>query len=80
MPEYRNLRFTEIRPGIGLATLDRPDKLNALTFEMFGELRTLCADLDVETPLRALILTGAGRRAEAKSLPRPCAASPCAPP
>jgi enoyl-CoA hydratase/carnithine racemase len=76
MPEYRNLRFTEIRPGIGLATLDRPEKLNALTFEMFGELRRLCADLDVETPLRALILTGAGRGfcagldlAEAATLP-----------
>ena len=61
MTEYHTLSFTEVRPGTGLVTLNRPDKLNALSFEMFAELRALCAELDVEHPLRALVLTGAGR-------------------
>jgi enoyl-CoA hydratase/carnithine racemase len=49
------------RPGVVLATLNRPDKLNALTFEMFGRLRVLCDELAGDPDARVLVLTGAGR-------------------
>ncbi|MGE5176295.1 MAG: enoyl-CoA hydratase family protein [Hyphomicrobiales bacterium] len=50
-------------PGTGVATitLNRPDRLNALTFEVYGELRDAFEALDTEPGVRAIVLTGAGR-------------------
>jgi len=46
--------------GVALITLDRPDRLNALTFEIYGELADTFASLD--TPeVRAVVITGKGR-------------------
>lgn len=42
-------------------TLNRPDRLNALTFEVYGELRDTFNALDSEPDVRAIILTGSGR-------------------
>jgi enoyl-CoA hydratase/carnithine racemase len=42
-------------------TLDRPDRLNALTFEVYAELRDTFRALDTEPGVRAIVLTGAGR-------------------
>jgi enoyl-CoA hydratase/carnithine racemase len=42
-------------------TLDRPDRLNALTFEVYTELRDLFARLDTEPGVGAIVLTGSGR-------------------
>ena len=53
--------LTEIRPGYRLITLNRPERLNALTVEMAD---TLCAALDAaasDESCRAILLTGAGR-------------------
>src|SRR5439155_4078337 len=47
--------------GVATLTLNRPDKLNALTFEVYAELRDAFAALDREEAARAVILTGAGR-------------------
>ena len=44
-----------------LATLDRPARLNALTFEMFRELRSLADEVAADDRARVLVLTGAGR-------------------
>ncbi len=49
------------RAGIAVATLNRPDRLNALTFEMFDELAQLAADVGTDDRVRVLVLTGAGR-------------------
>jgi enoyl-CoA hydratase/carnithine racemase len=49
------------RTGIAVATLNRPDRLNALTFQMFDELARLAADIAADDRLRVLVLTGAGR-------------------
>jgi enoyl-CoA hydratase/carnithine racemase len=46
---------------VATITLDRPDRLNALTFEVYGELRDLFAVLQDRQDLRAVVLTGAGR-------------------
>lgn len=49
------------RPGIVVATLNRPDRLNALTFSMFGELEQLAAAIGADDGARVLVLSGAGR-------------------
>ena len=47
--------------GVATLTLNRPDRLNALTFEVYEELRDAFVALDGEPGVRAIILTGAGR-------------------
>jgi enoyl-CoA hydratase/carnithine racemase len=42
-------------------TLDRPEKLNALTFEVYRELTGLFRELAARRELRAVVLTGSGR-------------------
>jgi enoyl-CoA hydratase/carnithine racemase len=44
-------------------TLNRPEKFNALTFEMYGRLRELCASMPSDGPVKAMIIAGAGGRA-----------------
>jgi enoyl-CoA hydratase/carnithine racemase len=48
-------------PGIAVLTLDRPDRLNAMTRAMFDELMAVPLALKSELELRALVVTGAGR-------------------
>ncbi|HXE57546.1 MAG TPA: enoyl-CoA hydratase family protein [Gemmatimonadales bacterium] len=47
--------------GVATITLDRPERLNALTFEVYAELRDAFRALDTEPGVRAVVLTGAGR-------------------
>jgi enoyl-CoA hydratase/carnithine racemase len=47
--------------AIATLTLNRPERLNALTFEVYAELREAFARLDSEPGVRAVVLTGAGR-------------------
>lgn len=51
----------EVDGGVGLLTLDRPDRLNALTFEIYRELRELTGSLPEDDRVRAVVLTGRGR-------------------
>jgi enoyl-CoA hydratase/carnithine racemase len=51
----------EEESGIATITLDRPDRLNALTFEVYAELRDLFADLAGHEAVTVVIITGAGR-------------------
>jgi len=59
-PDLNTLRI-EIDGEIGTLTLDRPDAFNAMSPEMIGELTVAFAWLADRAPLRALIVTGAGR-------------------
>ena len=59
-PELNTLRI-EIDGEIGTLTLDRPDAFNAMSPEMIGELTVSFAWLADLAPLRALIVTGAGK-------------------
>lgn len=61
MREYEDIAVSRPSDGVLLVTLNRPDKLNALTFPMFDELRTLCYDVESEPDVRVVVLTGAGR-------------------
>jgi enoyl-CoA hydratase/carnithine racemase len=47
--------------GICVATLDRPDKLNTLTFEFWTDLQQLLADAAESPEVRVLVVHGAGR-------------------
>jgi enoyl-CoA hydratase/carnithine racemase len=47
--------------GVATLTLDRPERLNALTFEVYRELTDCFVALDREPGVRAVLLTGSGR-------------------
>jgi len=46
--------------GVVIATLNRPEAKNAVSFEMWRAFAALLEELDHETPARALVITGAG--------------------
>jgi enoyl-CoA hydratase len=52
---------TEVDDGIALVTLNRPDRLNAITSTMINELDQVVSAVDLDPKLRAVVLTGAGR-------------------
>src|ERR1044072_8571729 len=47
--------------GVATVTFDRPERLNALTFEVYADLRDLLAELPSRDGVRVLVLTGRGR-------------------
>ncbi|HEV3378009.1 MAG TPA: enoyl-CoA hydratase family protein [Thermoleophilaceae bacterium] len=51
----------ELSDGVATVTFDRPDKLNALTFDAYADLRDLLAELPHRGDVRVLVITGAGR-------------------
>jgi len=58
-PEWRHFDFA-VRDGVATLVLDRPEKLNALTFEAYADLRDLLAELP-HHDARVLVLTGRGK-------------------
>jgi enoyl-CoA hydratase/carnithine racemase len=50
-----------VRDGVATITLDRPEKLNALTEAMAIELLRLFDEIDADDAVRAVIVTGRGR-------------------
>jgi enoyl-CoA hydratase len=57
---YTTLRF-ETEGHLGVLTLDRQDRLNAINSTMTEELADLVGRLEVDVETRVLIITGAGR-------------------
>jgi enoyl-CoA hydratase/carnithine racemase len=57
---WKHFRFS-VSDGIGTVTLDRPGKLNALTFEAYADLRDLLAELPHRGDTRVLVIRGNGR-------------------
>ena len=49
--------------GVALVTLDRPEVLNALSFDLLDELAAVLDRLDADPDCRAIVLTGSGSRA-----------------
>ena len=47
--------------GVATITLNRPERLNALTFEIYDELRQTFRALSTEPGVRAVVITGAGK-------------------
>ncbi|QWF78296.1 enoyl-CoA hydratase family protein [Amycolatopsis sp. CA-230715] len=50
-----------VQDGVATVTLNRPEKLNALTFDSYADLRDLLAELPARGDARVLVLTGSGR-------------------
>lgn len=61
MSEYNTFKLDRSRDGVVLMTLNRPDRLNAITFEMFDEMHAFCDALSADEDARVLVITGAGR-------------------
>jgi enoyl-CoA hydratase/carnithine racemase len=47
--------------GVATITLNRPERLNALTFEVYRELTDLLAALKNDKSVRSIVITGSGR-------------------
>ena len=56
-----NSILLDIAEGVATVTLNRPERLNAFTGEMHGELRQAMATIKADASVRALLITGAGR-------------------
>lgn len=57
---WDHFRFS-VSSGVATLTFDRPDKLNALTFEVYADLRDLLAWIPSRDDVRVLVITGEGR-------------------
>jgi enoyl-CoA hydratase/carnithine racemase len=58
--EWKHFDFA-LNDGVATVTFSRPDKLNALTFDVYADLRDLLAELPHRGDARVLVLTGEGR-------------------
>jgi enoyl-CoA hydratase/carnithine racemase len=61
MIELETIRVDWPRRQIAVATLNRPERLNAMTVQMFHELDALAVALDADDDVRVVIITGAGK-------------------
>ncbi len=52
---------TEPRPGVALLTLDRPERLNAMSHELVADLHAALDEVHDDRSCRVVVLTGAGR-------------------
>jgi hypothetical protein len=58
--EWKHFDFA-VQQGVATITLNRPDKLNALTFDIYADLRDLLAELPHRGDARVLVIAGEGR-------------------
>jgi len=58
---YEAIAIDKRADGVALATLNRPDRLNAVNGVMHNELARLTRDADADSDIRVLVITGAGR-------------------
>lgn len=59
--QYEHIALDRREGGVVLATLNRPDKLNAVNGVLHGELARLPQDFDADPDAKVLVITGAGR-------------------
>jgi enoyl-CoA hydratase len=58
---YTSIQIEKRSDGVAVATLNRPERLNAVDGALHHELTTLPRDFDGDPAVRALVITGAGR-------------------
>ena len=58
--DWKHLRL-QVDDGVATVTFTRPERLNALTFEAYADLRDLLAELPHRDDVRVLVITGEGR-------------------
>jgi len=59
---YKTLIY-EKKENIGLLTINRPEKMNAISRELTSELKKLLDEIEEDEELRVLVITGAGDKA-----------------
>ncbi|WP_312159306.1 enoyl-CoA hydratase-related protein [Oscillibacter sp.] len=57
---YTTIRY-EVKDSVGIATINRPEALNALNSTVIEELSALVNEIENDKALRALVITGEGR-------------------
>ena len=57
---WETLLLDKPEDGIGIVTLNRPRRANAMSQHMLREMVELCAELERDDDIRAVIVTGAG--------------------
>ena len=58
--DWKHFRF-EVEDAVATLTFDRPERLNALTFEVYADLRELLAEIPQRDDVRAVVITGTGK-------------------
>jgi enoyl-CoA hydratase/carnithine racemase len=58
--EWKHFRFG-LADGVATVTFDRPERLNALTFDVYADLRDLLGEVPHRDDIRVLLITGSGR-------------------
>lgn len=58
---YKSINIEKRADGVAIATLNRPERLNAVHDPMHRELERLPGDFNDDPAMRALVVTGAGR-------------------
>lgn len=58
---YKTIAIEKRDDAVAVATLNRPERLNAVNGDMHHELTTLPRDVEADREVRALVITGAGR-------------------
>src|SRR5260370_2477697 len=53
----------EAKDGVGIVTLNRPDKLNAMNRKLSSELHDAVKRMDADEAIGCIVITGAGERA-----------------
>ncbi len=57
---WKHFRFS-VEDGVATLTFNRPEVLNALTFEAYADLRDLLAELPHRDDVKVVVITGTGR-------------------
>jgi enoyl-CoA hydratase/carnithine racemase len=57
---WEHFRFS-VQEGVATVVFDRPERLNALTFEVYADLRDLLAEIPHRGDVSVLVITGEGR-------------------
>jgi enoyl-CoA hydratase len=55
--------LVDTEDGVGIVTLNRPDKLNAMNRKLSSELREAVKHFDADDAIGCIVITGAGNRA-----------------
>jgi 2-(1,2-epoxy-1,2-dihydrophenyl)acetyl-CoA isomerase len=61
MSDNNNLLLLEKKNGVGIITLNRPDKLNAFNDELTFAIQDALKEFEKDAQVRAIVITGAGR-------------------
>ena len=60
---YEHLLVEKVDGGVGVVTLNRPARLNALSYGLVSELDEVVTDFENDDEIKAVVITGTGEKA-----------------